>query len=69
MEQWLARLNDGLPRNPKVILRSQGAKRSKMSPLEPQPDPPNVLRLKAELMRRWPMTKLALQPQTPANLR
>src|SRR5215475_15363505 len=46
MEQWLTRLNNGLPRNPKVILRSQGAKRIKMSPLEPQPDPPNVLRLK-----------------------
>jgi TnpA family transposase len=58
MEQWLARLNHGLPRNSTVILRSQGSKRIKVSPLEPQPDPPNILRLKAELMRRWPMTNL-----------
>jgi hypothetical protein len=58
MEQWLTRLNHGLPRNPKVTLRPQGSKRIKVSPLEPQPEPPNVLRLKAELMRRWPMTNL-----------
>jgi TnpA family transposase len=58
MEQGLARLKDGLPRNPKVTLRSQGANRIKVSPLEPQPEPPHVLRLKADLMRRWPMTNL-----------
>src|SRR6266705_6903275 len=40
MEQWLARLNDGLPRKPQVTLRPQGANRIKVSPLEPQPEPP-----------------------------
>jgi len=58
MEQGLARLNDGLSRNPKVTLRSQGTHRIKVSPLEPQSEPPHLLRLKAELMRRWPMTNL-----------
>jgi TnpA family transposase len=58
MEQGLTRLNDGLPRNPQVTLRSQGPNRIKVSPLEPQPEPPHLLRLKAELMRRWPMTNL-----------
>ena len=58
MEEALARFNDGLPRNPKVTLRTQGKNRIKLSPLDPQPEPANMLRLKAELMSRWPMTSL-----------
>src|SRR5215510_2539031 len=58
MENALARFNDGLPKNPKVALRVQGKNRIKLSPLDPQPDPANILRVKAELMRRWPMTSL-----------
>jgi TnpA family transposase len=58
MEEALGRLHDGLPRNPKVTLHTQGKNRIKLSPLEPQPEPANMLRLKAELMSRWPMTSL-----------
>jgi TnpA family transposase len=58
METALTQLNAGLPRNPKVSLRAQGPNAIKVSPLDPQPEPPNLVRLKAELMRRWPMTSL-----------
>jgi TnpA family transposase len=58
MENSLSRFNDGLPKNPKVTLRVQGKNRIKLSPLDPQPEPATILRVKAELMRRWPMTSL-----------
>jgi TnpA family transposase len=58
MEDALTRFNDGLPNNPKVTLRAQGKNRIKLSPLEPQPEPATILHLKAELMSRWPMTRL-----------
>ena len=58
MEEALGRFHDGLPHNPKVTLHTQGKNRIKLSPLEPQPEPANILRLKAELMSRWPMTSL-----------
>ena len=58
MEASLAHFNAGLPRNPKVTLWAQGPNQIKLSPLDPQPEPPNLLRVKAELMRRWPMTSL-----------
>src|SRR5262245_24208430 len=58
MENALSRFNNGLPKNPKVTLRVQGKNRIKLSPLDPQPEPATLLRVKAELMRRWPMTNL-----------
>jgi TnpA family transposase len=58
MEDALARLNAGLPRNVKVTLRLTGKRRIKLSPLDPQPEPATILHMKAELMRRWPMTSL-----------
>ena len=58
MEDALTPFNDGLPKNPKVTLRAQGKNRIKLSPLDPQPEPANILRIKAELMSRWPMTSL-----------
>lgn len=58
MEDSLSRFNDGLPKNPKVSLREQGKNRIKLSPLDPQPEPANIFRIKAELMSRWPMTSL-----------
>ena len=58
MEESLSRFNEGLPKNPKVTLRAQGKNRIKLSPLDPQPEPANILRVKAELMSRWPMTSL-----------
>jgi hypothetical protein len=56
MEESLSRLNDGLPQNPNVTLRLQGQNCIRLSPLDPQPEPANILRMKAELMSRWPMT-------------
>ena len=58
MEKALSRFHDGLPKNPHVTLRVQGKNRIKLSPLDPQPEPATILRVKAELMRRWPMTSL-----------
>jgi TnpA family transposase len=54
----LSTLHEGLPSNPKVTLRLQGKNRIHLSPLEPQPEPPQLLQLKAEVLRRWPMTSL-----------
>jgi TnpA family transposase len=57
MHVALTDLNDNLPHNPKVKI----LKRKKpicLSPLDPQPDPVNLIRLKAEITSRWPMTNL-----------
>ncbi|ATC56509.1 Tn3 family transposase [Vibrio anguillarum] len=53
LRQWLETLNDGLPLNQKVSIRSQGKKRIRLSPLLPQEEPPNTLSLKREIGRRW----------------
>ncbi len=58
MSDALSTFNEGLPSNPKVKLRSRGKNRIHLSPLEPQPEPPQLLQLKAEVLRRWPMTSL-----------
>ena len=58
MREALATFNDGLPSNPKVKLRLRGKHRIHLSPLEPQPEPPHLLQLKAEVLRHWPMTSL-----------
>lgn len=57
MHAALLDFNDQLPENPKVKI----IKRKKpicVSPLDPQPDPVNLVRLKAEIASRWPMTSL-----------
>jgi len=54
----LSTFHEGLPSNPKVKLRLRGKNRIHLSPLEPQPEPPHLLELKAEVLRRWPMTSL-----------
>jgi TnpA family transposase len=54
----LSTFNEGLPSNAKVKLRPQGKNRIHLSPLEPHPEPPQLLQLKAEVLRRWPMTSL-----------
>jgi TnpA family transposase len=53
MRKWLTTLNDGLPDNPKVRLRSQGKNLIHLTPLERQPEPPNTAALKREIGRRW----------------
>ncbi len=59
MTTALERLDRDMPKNPHVRV---DARRKKtpiiVSPLEPQPEPTNLVALKTELGRRWPMTSL-----------
>jgi hypothetical protein len=54
----LAALNDGLPTNAEVTLLGKAGGWIKLSPLAAQPEPQNLLALKSEIGRRWPMTSL-----------
>ena len=58
MTQALQRLDTSMPTNPgvKILQRPRGWIR--VSPSERQPDPPTLAHLKAEVLRRWPMTSL-----------
>lgn len=60
MELKLEALDVDLPGNAKVhIVTSKGGKgRLKLIPLEEQPEPPNLVKLTAALVARWPMTNL-----------
>lgn len=59
MTKALARLDQGLPRNPHVRLDPRRPKKPIIvSKLEPLPDTPNLTALKTEVGRRWPMTSL-----------
>ncbi|MGI6120574.1 MAG: Tn3 family transposase, partial [Desulfosporosinus sp.] len=58
MTEGLERLDVGLPKNPKVRITDKGNGWITLSPLEPQAEPANLTRIKAELLRRWPMTSL-----------
>lgn len=58
MTAGLEALNRGLPRDPKVRLLPRRRHPIVVTPLEPQPEPPNLEALKVELGRRWPMTGL-----------
>jgi len=59
MRTELATLDAGLPRNADVRL---GERRGKswitLTPLDAQPDPDNIIRIKAELQSKWSMTGL-----------
>jgi len=54
----LTALDTTLLKNPHVTLRDHGSKRIKLTPLEPQPEPVNLDRLKADIAQRWTMTSL-----------
>lgn len=58
MKEGLERLNNGLPQNPKVRITDKGNGWITVSPLDPQAEPMNLVRVKAEVVRRWPMTSL-----------
>jgi TnpA family transposase len=58
MAEALRRLDRGMPRNGRVRLDPRRRHPVVVSPLEPQPEPPGLGVLKAELGRRWPMTGL-----------
>lgn len=58
MSDALDRLNRNIPRNPKVSIRPHGKNLIHLSPLEPQPEPQFLNKLKAEVAGRWPLTGL-----------
>ncbi len=60
MHSALTLLDKGLPKNKYVVIQQLKNKKSwiKLSPLNPQDEPVNLVRLKAEITRRWPMTSL-----------
>jgi TnpA family transposase len=60
MKDALAMLDRTLPANPdvRIVQRSNGKSAIRLSPLTALPDPPNLIRLKLELGRRWPDTSL-----------
>ncbi|CAE6869060.1 Tn3 family transposase ISNpu13 [Paraburkholderia aspalathi] len=58
MIEALTTLNQGLPKNSRVTLRPTGKNRICLTPLDAQPDPPNLQRVKAEIFKRWSSTGL-----------
>lgn len=54
----LANLNRTIPRNPLVRLSATSKHPILVSPLDAQPEPKNLIRLKAEITLRWPNTGL-----------
>jgi TnpA family transposase len=58
MRAALEKLNRNLPTNPKVQLLPKKGGWISLSPLDPQPEPPNLNALKAALFRRWPVIDL-----------
>ena len=58
MRDELAALDRSLPQNADVTILPKGKGWIKLSPLAPQPEPTNLVALKAEIARQWPMTSL-----------
>ncbi len=58
MEAGLEALDEDVPSNPHLRLREKGNARISLSKLPPQPEPPNLDGLKADIVRNWPMTGL-----------
>lgn len=54
----LHRLNRTMPKNPKVKLRKTDKNRICITPLDEQPEPQNINRLKGDILSRWPSTSL-----------
>ncbi len=58
MRSELAALDRDLPQNPAVTILPKAGGWIKLSPLEARPEAENLLALKTEITRRWPMTSL-----------
>lgn len=58
MRDALSAFDSGLKKNPYVRLSSKSGGWITLTPLDAQPDPPNLTALKAELNTLWPMTSL-----------
>ena len=74
MRDELAALDHPLPRNADVEMLPKAKGWIKLYPLAPQPEPSNLLALKMEISKRWPMTSLLdvlketdLQDELPAS--
>jgi len=58
MRDALGTLDRGLVADPRVRISAAHGGRITVTPLAPQPDPSNLIALKAEICRTWPMTRL-----------
>lgn len=58
MFEGLRTLNAGMPTNTGVRVLSRGPHRLSVSPLDVQPEPPNLTAIKAEIFGRWASTSL-----------
>jgi TnpA family transposase len=58
MRAEMEALDAGLPQNPLVSISESHGGRISVSPLERQPAPPNLGRLRGDVLARWPMTGL-----------
>ncbi|WP_160692552.1 Tn3 family transposase [Clostridium sp. C2-6-12] len=58
MYDGLTRLDKGILQNSKVRLSNKSNGWITLSPSDPQDEPKNLSKIKAELMRKWPMTNL-----------
>ena len=58
MRAALGALDGGLKKNPYVRIGPKGGGWITLTPLDAQPDPPNLTTFKAELNATWPMTSL-----------
>lgn len=58
MVDGLNMLDQGMPKNPLVKIRSSGKNRICVSPSDPQPDPLNLTLLKNDIFNRWSSTSL-----------
>jgi len=58
MREALGTLNAGLKKNPAVRISPKGGGWITLTPLDKQPDPPNLAAFKTELNATWPMTSL-----------
>jgi TnpA family transposase len=58
MRTALETLDRGLPKNSGVRILERKNGWISVSPLTPQPEPPNLVKLKREINRRWPLTGL-----------
>jgi Tn3 transposase DDE domain len=58
MRDALGTVNAGLKKNPAVRISPKGGGWITLTPLDKQPDPPNLAAFKTELTATWPMTNL-----------
>lgn len=58
LEKALKHTNQEIPKNPLVKIIPTGKNRIRITPQEPQVEPENLARLKAEIFNRWPATGL-----------